>query len=49
MGNNNGKDGVRVRLDSRLLYCLAAALIGCVVRMESHNGASDTRLMQLKR
>ncbi len=49
MGNNSIKDGVRVRLDSRLLYCLAAALVGFVVRMESHNSASDTRLMQLER
>jgi len=49
MGNNSNKDGVRVRLDSRLLYCLAAALVGFVVRMESHNSASDTRLGQLER
>ena len=49
MGNNSIKDGVRVRLDSRLLYCLAVALVGFVVRMESHNSASDTRLMQLER
>lgn len=43
------KDGFKVKLDSSLLYCLAAALIGFIVRVESHSAAIDTRLLQLER
>ena len=28
------KDGFKVKLDSSLLYCLAAALIGFIVRVD---------------
>ena len=43
------KDGLRVRLDSTLLYCVVAALLGFVVRVESHGSSTDTRLAQLER
>lgn len=46
---SENKDGLRVRLDSTLLYCLIAALIGFVIRAESHHSSADTRLMQLER
>ena len=48
MSNQEPKDGFRVKLDSSLLYCLAAALVGFIVRVESHSAAIDTRLMQLE-
>ena len=43
------KDGFKVKLDSSVLDCLAAALIGFIVRVESHSAAIDTRLLQLER
>jgi hypothetical protein len=43
------KDGLRVKVDSTLLYCLLAALIGFVVRVESRDSSTDTRLSQLER
>jgi len=49
MSKQEQKDGFRVKLDSSLLYCLAAALIGFIVRVEAHSAAIDTRLLQLER
>jgi hypothetical protein len=43
------RDGLRVRIDSTLLYCLIAALLGFVVRVESHGSSTDTRLAQIER
>jgi hypothetical protein len=43
------KDGLRVKIDTTILYCLIAALIGFVIRTESHDSATDTRLAQLER
>jgi pyruvate-formate lyase-activating enzyme len=42
-------DGLRVKFDSAILYALVAALIGFVVRVESHGSSTDTRLVQLER
>ena len=43
------KDGIRVKIDSTILYCVVAALLGFVVRVESHGSSTDTRLIQLER
>ena len=43
------KEGFHIRLDSALLYCCLAALIGFIIKVESHQSITDTRLMQLER
>lgn len=42
-------EGFHVRLNSALLYAMIAALIGFVIKAESHHSAVDTRLNQLER
>lgn len=42
-------DGVRMRLDSKILYGLIAASIGFVIRAESQHSTTTTRLTQLER
>ena len=41
--------GFQVRLDSAILYCVAAALIGFVIKSESHQSIVNTRIEQLER
>ena len=42
------REGFKMRVDGRLLYGLMAALVGFVVRTESHHASVNTRLMQLE-
>jgi len=42
-------EGFHVRMDSAILYCVAAALIGFVIKSESHQSIVDTRVEQLER
>lgn len=46
---NEQKDGLKVHLGSALLYCCVAALIGFVIKAESHQSTTNTRLSQLER
>ena len=43
------KDGFRLTLDSALLYCMAAALVGFVIQTETNQASVNTRLGQLER
>jgi len=43
------RDGLNLKMDSTILYCCMAALIGFVINAESHRNAVDTRLAQLER
>ncbi|MDD3669548.1 MAG: hypothetical protein PHX68_04665 [Alphaproteobacteria bacterium] len=42
-------DGIKLKLDTAIIYLLAAALVGFVIRAESHGSSTDTRLAQLER
>lgn len=42
-------EGFQLRLNSALLYACLAALIGFVIKSESHHSAVDMRLNQLER
>lgn len=42
------REGFKMRVDGRLLYVLMAALVGFVVRAESHHASVNTRLAQLE-
>ncbi len=46
--SKNDKEGFKVRIDARLLYCVIAAAIAFVVRAESHHTSVNTRLGQLE-
>ena len=46
---NLNKEGFHIRLDSALLYFCVAALLGFIVKSESHQSIVDTRLGQLER
>ena len=41
-------EGFKMRVDGRLLYGLMAAMVGFVVRAESHHASVNTRLLQLE-
>lgn len=49
MEKNDKQEGIRLKLDTAIIYCIVAALIGFVIRAESHNSSADTRLAQLER
>lgn len=49
MAKQQEREGFKMRVDGRLLYALMAAMVGFVVRAESHHAAVNTRLMQLER
>jgi hypothetical protein len=49
MGKNKKHEGIRLKLDTAIIYGVVAALIGFVIRAESHNSSTDTRLAQLER
>lgn len=42
-------EGIRLKVNTAIIYCIVAALIGFVIRAESHNSAADMRLNQLER
>ncbi len=44
MTKHQEKEGFKMKIDSRLLYCLMAAMVGFVVRAESHHTSVNTRL-----
>ncbi len=43
------KEGLKMHLGSSILYCLLAALIGFVIRAESHSKSVEVRIIQLER
>ena len=46
---NKHSEGFQIRFDSAILYCVAAALIGFVIKSESHQSIVNTRIEQLER
>jgi len=43
------KEGFSIRFDSALLYCCLAALVGFIIKSETHQSIVDSRLGQLER
>ena len=48
MVKQQDREGFKMRVDGRLLYGLMAAMVGVVVRAESHHASVNTRLLQLE-
>ena len=42
------REGFKMRIDGRILYGVIVALIGFVIRAESHHSSFNTRLEQLE-
>ena len=42
------REGFKMRIDGRILYGVIVALIGFVIRAESHHSSVNTRLEQLE-
>ena len=49
MSDSQYKDGMKMHFGSTILYCLMAALVGFVIRAESHSKSVEVRLVQLER
>jgi chaperonin cofactor prefoldin len=43
------QNGIRLQVNAALLYACIAALVGFVIKAESHHSAVDTRLAMLER
>lgn len=46
---HNNHDGFKIQLNSALLYCLLAALVGFIIRVESTQSITGNRIAQLER
>ena len=49
MNDTPNREGVKMHFGSTLLYCLMAALVGFVIRAESHSKSVEIRIVQLER